>query len=246
MNHGATAATVPRGGGSRALIVAHRGAWDQAPQNSLASVRRAVELGCDGVEFDVRRTADGQMVVVHDGRLRGRAVRRLTHGEVQSRMRAGQAPLLSDALDAAAGRLLVDIELKEDGYVEEAMALVVQHLPPDSYVVTSFLAGVLAQVKRHRPQTRAGLLVAPRGARQARRRVRETGADFLLPHVSLVRSGIAEWAAAEGLALWVWTVNDDHSLRALHGDPRVAALITDSPVRAMGLSHGVDLADSRE
>jgi glycerophosphoryl diester phosphodiesterase len=246
MNQGATAATVPRGGGSRALIVAHRGAWDQAPQNSLAAVQRAVELGCDGVEIDVRRTADGHMVVVHDGRLRGRSVRRLTHGEVQSRMRAGQAPLLSEVLDAAAGRLLVDIELKEDGYVEEAMALVAQRLPPDSYVVTSFLAGVLAQVKRHRPETRAGLLIAPRAARHAGRRVRETGADFLLPHVSLVRSGIAEWAAGQGLASWVWTVNDEGAMRTLGVDPHVAALITDTPARALRRSHPVDLADSRE
>jgi glycerophosphoryl diester phosphodiesterase len=246
MNHGATAATVQRDGKSRALIFAHRGAWDQAPQNSLAGVRRAAELGCDGVEIDVRRTADGRLVVVHDGRVRWRPVRRLAHDEVQARMQAGQAPLLADVLDEAAGRLLVDIELKEDGYVEEAMALIAQHLPPDAYVVTSFLAGVLAQVKRHRPETRAGLLVAPRAARQAGRRVREIGADFLLPHLSLVRSGLVDWAAGEGLASWVWTVNDDHSLRALHADRRVAALITDVPAKAIELSHAVDLADSRE
>src|SRR6185437_9153816 len=114
--------------------VAHRGAWDPAPQNSLAAVRRAIELGCDAIEIDVRRTGDGRLVVVHDSAVRRRAVRRLTHDEVQARMAPGQAPLLRDLLDAAAGRLLVDVELKEDGYVEEAMALVADHLPPDSYV----------------------------------------------------------------------------------------------------------------
>jgi glycerophosphoryl diester phosphodiesterase len=256
MNHGATAATVPRGGGSRALVLAHRGAWDQAPQNSLEAVRRAAALGCDGVEIDVRRTADGRLVVVHDGRLGWRPIGRLTHREVQTRMRAGQAPLLGDVLDEAAGRLLVDVELKEDGYVEEAMAFIAQRLPPDSYVVTSFLTGVLAQVKRHRPETRTGLLITPRAARQAGRRVRETGADFLLPHVSLMRTGtgtgIVEWAAGEGLATWLWTVNDEGAVRALGADPRVAALITDTPAKALrwlippGLSHSVDLADSRE
>jgi glycerophosphoryl diester phosphodiesterase len=246
MNHGATAATVLRRGVSRALVLAHRGAWDQAPQNSLEAVHRAAELGCDGIEIDVRRTADGRLVVVHDGRLGWRTVRRLTHAEVQARMEAGQAPLLADLLDAAAGRLLVDVELKEDGYVEEAMALVAQRLPPDSFVVTSFLARVLAQVKRDMPQTRTGLLVAPRAAPQARRQMRETGADFLVPHVSLVRTGIVEWAAGQGLASWVWTVNDDSAIRALNADPRVAALITDVAARALKLSHPVDLADSRE
>jgi glycerophosphoryl diester phosphodiesterase len=246
MNHGATAATVQRDGGSRTLVVAHRGAWDEAPQNSLEAVRRAAALGCDGVEIDVRRTADGRLVVVHDARVGWRAVGRLTHSELQARMRSGQAPPLGDILDAAAGHLLVDIELKEDGYVEEALAVIAQHLAPEAYVVTSFLPRVLAQVKRRRPEVRTGLLVAPRGVRLAERRVRETRADFLLPHVSLVRRGIVAWAADHGLATWVWTVNDERALRVLSGDVRVAAVITDVPVRALGLLHGVDLADSRE
>jgi glycerophosphoryl diester phosphodiesterase len=148
-------------------------------------------------------------------------------------MSAGQAPLLGDLLDAAAGQVLVDIELKEDGYVDEVVTLVEQHLPPDSYVFTSFATGVLAQVKRHAPETRTGLLLAPRAARLAARRLRETGADFLLPHVSLVRTGIIDWAAGQGLASWVWTVNDDAAIQALNTDPRVAALITDRPAGAL-------------
>ncbi|HXD66659.1 MAG TPA: glycerophosphodiester phosphodiesterase [Solirubrobacteraceae bacterium] len=247
MNDGATAAGGRRGDGDRTLVLAHRGAWDRAPQNSLEAVRRAAALGCDGVEIDVRRTADGRLVVVHDGRLGWRAVRRMEHREVQARMAAGQAPLLGDVLDeAAAGGLLVDVELKEDGYVPEAMALIARHLDGHRYVVTSFRPGVLAQVRRHHPDSRTGLLVAPRTARQAPRRMHESGADVLLPHVSLVRSGIVEWAAGEGLAVWVWTVNEDQALRALSADPRVAALITDAPAEALARSQGVDLADSRE
>jgi glycerophosphoryl diester phosphodiesterase len=232
MTHGATAATVPRNGGSRPLVIAHRGGWDSAPQNSLAAVRRALELGGDGVEIDVRRTGDGRMVVVHDSQVRRRAVRRLTHDEVQARMAPGQAPLLAELLDLAAGRLLVDVELKEDGYVDEAVALVHNRLPADTFVITSFLPGVLAQVKRHEPEIRTGLIVAPGAARQTARRIRDTGANFLVPHTSLARTGIVEWAAGEGMASWLWTVNDRRGMRAAGADPRVAALITDRPARA--------------
>jgi glycerophosphoryl diester phosphodiesterase len=246
MNHGATAAGGQGGGGTRTLVIAHRGAWDQAPQNSLEAVRRAAALGCDGVEIDVRRTADGQLIVVHDGRLGWRPVRRLEHREVQARMGAGRAPLLGDVLDEAAAQLLVDVELKEDGYVEEVMALITQRLAPERYVVTSFLPRVIAQVKHSHPPTRAGLLIGPRGARQAQRRVRAAGADFLAPHVTVARAGILDWAAARNLASWVWTVNDDRALRALSADARVAAVITDVPARALEFSHPVDLADSRE
>ena len=71
-------------------------------------------------------------------------------------------------------------------------------------------------------------------------------ADFLLPHVSLVRRGIVGWATDHGLATWVWTVNDERVLEALTSDGRIAAVITDVPVRALGLSQRIDLADSRE
>src|ERR1700753_3451093 len=105
MTDGATAAPAPHGESGRALVYAHRGAWARAPQTALEAVRRAAQLGCDGVEIDVRRTADGRLVVVHDGRLGWRAVRRLEHREVQARMADGQAPLLGDVLrEAAAGQ----------------------------------------------------------------------------------------------------------------------------------------------
>lgn len=246
MEHGASAAAVQRGEGIPPLIVAHRGAWEDAPQNSLHAVRHAAALGCDGIEIDVRRTTDGQLVVIHDGRVRWRAVRRLEHREVQARVAPGQAPLLSDVLDEAAGRLLVDVELKEDGYVEEAMALVTQRLAPERYVITSFAPQVLAQVRALAPEARTGLLVGPRSARQAGRRLREAQAGFLAPHVTLVRAGMLTWAQERGLASWVWTVNDPQTLRALAADRRVAALITDTPTQALSLSHPVDLADSRE
>lgn len=228
-----SAAAAQPAGGTRPLVVAHRGAWDQAPQNSLDAVRDAARLGCDAIEIDVRRTADGRLVVVHDARLRWRTVARLDHRQVQERMRVGQAPLLSDVLRHAAGRLLVDVELKEDGYVEDALAVIARHLTPDQYVVTSFLPRVLHQVKAHRPEIRTGLLVSPRSARHAARRLDESAADFLAPHVSLTHAGILAWAAARGLACWVWTVNEPRALRALSAHPSVAALITDAPAAAI-------------
>jgi glycerophosphoryl diester phosphodiesterase len=248
MDHARSAAAARRDAGIPPLVVAHRGAWSQAPQNSLEAVRHAAVLGCDAIEVDVRRTADGRLVAVHDARIRWRQVGRLDHRAIQDRMRVGQAPLLADVLDQAAGRLLVDVELKEDGYVEEAMSVVAQRLSEAQYVVTSFLPRVLAQVRAQVPGARTGLLIGPRSARQAARRLHDSRADFLAPHVSLTHAGILEWAARRDLASWVWTVNDPRTLRALAAQAYVAALITDTPGAALALtsSHSVDLADSRE
>ncbi|MFZ0090259.1 MAG: glycerophosphodiester phosphodiesterase [Solirubrobacteraceae bacterium] len=234
MRPGASAAAVQRGEAAP-LIVAHRGAWGMAPQNSLEAVDDAVAMGCDAIEIDVRRTGDGRLVIVHDARVRLRPIGRLEHSQVQARMKVGQAPLLTDVLRAAAGRIIVDVELKEDGYVAEAMTAVTRHLEPEQYVLTSFRAEVLSQVKACAPGAQTGLLVAARRVHDLDRRVRAARVDFVAPHISLARTGGLTWAAKRGLPTWVWTVNDRRGLHDLTADPRVAAVITDRPERALAI-----------
>lgn len=217
-----------------------------APQNSLEAVDDAIAMGCDGIEIDVRRTSDGQIVLVHDARVRLRTVNRLDHQKLQARMKVGQAPLLEAVLERAAGRILVDVELKEDGYVDDVMDAVQRHLTPEQYVVTSFRDRILTQVRRHTPPARTGLLLAPRRHRDLEQRVEATGASFIAPHVSLTRTGLFHWAAHRGIPIWVWTVNDHRPLRTALNDSRVAAVITDEPERALVLSRLVDTADRRE
>jgi glycerophosphoryl diester phosphodiesterase len=233
MRHGSLAIERHDGGGGSPLVVAHRGAWRPAPQNSLEAFEEAVQLGCDAIELDVRRTLDGRVVVVHDARSGIRPVAKLTHEELQ-----GHAPALEEVLELVAGRIGVDVELKEDGYVEQAMAIVKRRLSPEQYVVTSFRDSVLPTVKRTVPAVRTGLLLSPnRHIGQLPQRVATTKVDFLAPHARLARAGLLTWAAARELPSWVWTVNDRRALRLLGQDRRVAAVITDRPDRALDELH---------
>jgi glycerophosphoryl diester phosphodiesterase len=234
MRHGSLAIEGQSDTGRAPLVVAHRGAWRPAPQNSLEAFEEAVQLGCDAVELDVRRTLDGRVVVVHDARSGIRPIAKLTHQELQGRARHRHAPALEEVLELVAGRIGVDLELKEDGYVEQAMAIVKRRLAPEQYVVTSFRDSVLPTVKRSAPAVRTGLLLSPnRQIGRLPRRVAATKVDFLAPHARLARAGVLTWAAARELPTWVWTVNDRRALRLLSQDPRVAAVITDRPDRAL-------------
>src|ERR1700722_1634063 len=58
------------------VVIAHRGAHREAPENTLASLEKAIEIGCDYVELDVRRTKDGALVIMHDA-----SVNRMTNGK---------------------------------------------------------------------------------------------------------------------------------------------------------------------
>jgi glycerophosphoryl diester phosphodiesterase len=216
------------------LVVAHRGAWGEAPQNSLAALSEAIAIGCEMVELDVRQTRDERLVTVHSARVGGAAVAALDHDQLRARLEPGQPPLLEEMVELAAGRIALDVELKEDGYVERVLATLALRLEPNAYVVTSFLDQVLAAVRETAPEARTGLLLRPdRRPRRLGQRLDQTGATFLALHASLARAGLLVWASNRGLSSFVWTVNDRRALRAMLADPRVAAVITDRPGAAL-------------
>ncbi len=228
---------------SRPLVVAHRGASAQAPANSAAAFRRAIELGADLIEFDVRRAGDGSLLVVHDRAVGGVPVAELTPAAIAAR--TGRTPLrLGEVLALAGGRIGVDVELKEPGCAADVLSEVGDPGGFPAIVLTTFLDGVIAECKDAAPGLRAGLLLGPAPPHRALAsradldlvaRARACGADFVAPHVLLTRLGALRRAAAAGLPAYVWTVNEPAALRRLMADPRVEALITDVPDRALGL-----------
>jgi glycerophosphoryl diester phosphodiesterase len=116
--------------GDGVLVVAHRACHRAAPshgfehavpENSLAALERCIALGVDLVEIDVRRTRDGQLVVMHDAKVDRTTngaghVADLTLAQIQAlRLKGGQGegpPTLEAVLGAARGRILVNIDLK--------------------------------------------------------------------------------------------------------------------------------------
>lgn len=120
-------------------IVAHRGAWHGAPENSLAAIEQAIATGCDIVELDVRKSADGELFLMHDDtllRMAGidREAESLTMAELrQVALRQddggeGRAltdqyvPTLKEALELIRGRIFADLDLKDRGLFPEVAA----------------------------------------------------------------------------------------------------------------------------
>jgi len=198
------------------LICAHRGASATLPDNSLAAFTAAIEMGADMIETDVRRAPGGRLVLSHDP---------LAPGD------DGSALVGLEALVAlAAGRIALDLELKEDG-CEEAVLRLVEPRPP-GLVLTSFRPGLVASLRRLDPSLRLGLLLDEGETGDLLGRALACGADVAAPHRSLVGPALRQAAVAAGRPLWVWTVNAPDELAALLGDPAIACVITDHPDRA--------------
>ena len=222
-------------------IIAHRGASAGAVDNSLEAFERAITLGADRIEFDVRRTADDALIAFHDGTVDGTPLSALTRAEIEQRS-GHLPPLLDEVVELAQGRIGLDVELKEGGYVGRVIQAV---RIADEPVITSFIDEVLVEVKALDPTIRTGLLLGrdrPQPYLRTRlselfpaRRLRAAKADLVAPYIALVRAGVLGRLGVARMPALVWTVNDPQIIGGLLNDDRVAGIITDVPERALAL-----------
>lgn len=225
-------------------IIGHRGASASHVGNTIEAFVAAVEAGADGVELDVRRTADDVLVVHHDAALPdGRVLRRTPADQLPA-----YVPTLAEALEAC-GELWVDIEIKnlpsdpdhdaEHGVSVAVAALVAAYGAGDRVLVSSFDMGTLDRLREVDPSIPTGWLVfSGSSPDQLVARAVAHGVDALHPHDLLVDRGLVRAAGDAGLALNVWTVDDPDRLRQLAGwgvdgiitnDPAAARQVLDEP-----------------
>jgi len=231
------------------LILGHRGASAEAPENTLLAFRRAVEQGADGIECDVQRSADGHLVLIHDdtvdrttggaGRVRDlplAALAALDAGEGE------QIPTLEALLASApAARTargdapFLDLELKQPGVGPDtlaALAAAPSRPPRDRLALSSFDYPSLEEVRRLDGEIELWLLggatSAPLDELIARARAIEARCLALLH--SLITAATVARAAEAGLGLVAWTVNRPADLRRLLDvTPPLRAIISDHP-----------------
>ncbi len=210
-------------------MAAHRGAASEAPENSLAAIRRAFERGADGVEVDVRLSADRVPVLCHDedtGRVAGvaRAVAEQTAAELLALDLGGgeRIPTLREALAVIPDGRILWLDLK---VAPDEVATVLAEVPRGAPVMLqAFSMPVLANALQQRPDLPGYFLVAGQrdpatGRRQpasigAVERVRVVGvAGLAIDHESLSDELLAEAARGAGVSLYVWTYPDPDSAR---------------------------------
>src|SRR5262249_9081241 len=142
----------------RPILLGHRGAraTRNVPENSIASFDLALAHGCDGFEFDVRRTANGRAVICHDARVHGVEVSSATESELQER------PLLGQVLARYGSHAFLNIELKATGLEETILTLLELHPPKRGHVVSSFRLSILAAIEKLTSKIPLGLICEDR------------------------------------------------------------------------------------
>jgi glycerophosphoryl diester phosphodiesterase len=239
--------------GRAVSVTAHRGASRDAPENTLAAIRKAVEHGADYAEIDVHLTADGVPVLLHDEdlqRLAGVPGRpgELTLAELQRidvgsrfgpEFRGETAPTLAAVIAAARGRIRLNIELKptDRGRARAALAAAVADLIRSEgfeaeCFVTSLDGGAVEAARRRNPRLRAGAIISAAVGDVSRLDV-----DVLSVRAGLIDGRLLDRAHAAGKEVHAWTVDDPKVMGALI-DEGVDGLITNDPVTALAVRHG--------
>jgi glycerophosphoryl diester phosphodiesterase len=181
------------------ILLGHRGAraCRQIPENTLASFELCLQHGCDGFEFDVRRSADGQALICHDATVGGMKIE-------STASKSLPLPTLEDVLRQFAQRAFLDIELKVAGLEPQTLAALRKHPLQKGCVVSSFLPDVLTAIHDLDPAIPLGFLCDTRGRLRGWRQV---PAEWVIPQFKLADGQLIELVHAAGKRIMVWTVN---------------------------------------
>jgi glycerophosphoryl diester phosphodiesterase len=203
---------------TRPLLLGHRGAraFRQIPENTLVSFELCLQHGCDGFEFDVRLSADGEAAICHDATIGGLRIENTAANNLS-------LPTLEDVLRQFAHRAFLDIELKVAGLERQTLAELRKHPPQRGYVVSSFLPDVLMAIHDLDPAVPLGFLC---DSRDQLRDWRETPAEWVIPQFKLTDRELVELVHAAGKRIMVWTVNRAERMREL-AELGVDAIISD-------------------
>jgi glycerophosphoryl diester phosphodiesterase len=199
----------------------------------MASFQKALHSGATGLEFDVRRCGDGQIVVIHDDTIdrttngRGR-VGTLRYDELKN-FDAGfgePVPLLTDVLDRFGSQCLLNIEIKDSGIADDVKKLVLERRLEGRVIVSAFEWQELESLA---PIIRIGLLTSRlQDLIGAAKRVR---AAAIHPRRDLVTRTLVGAAHEAKLQIHVWTVNEAAEISRLR-ELGVDGIFTDFPERA--------------
>ncbi|MBZ4645997.1 MAG: glycerophosphoryl diester phosphodiesterase [Petroclostridium sp.] len=230
------------------LIIAHRGASGESPENTFASFRLAIEQGCDAIELDVHLSADGELIVCHDdfinrttngiGKISDMTVSELKKYDAgiwyHERFKGEKIPLLEEVFDLVPKEVIINVEIKNipSYYPDIERKLLELMIKKDriyNVVISSFDHQCLQQIKLLEQEVKIGLLYSSNLAHhRGYANIFEMPVYSLHPYYQSINQQNIIDAINHGLEVYAWTVNEYRDMNKLI-DFGVTGIITDFP-----------------
>lgn len=234
---------------AKPLVLAHRGASHDAPENTLPAFELARQMGADGVELDTSLTRDGVPVVIHDLTLDTTTdghgpvneytldmIRHLDAGSsFDSAFKGTRVPTLDEVFEALGKDMFVNVELKStswngDGLEAAALAVIRKHNAAGRVVVSSFNPMTLRRFHKLAPDVPIGYLYADGEPLPLRYGWLMFGVphEARHPHHKIIDAAFMRWAQGNRYRVHTWTVDDPARMVELR-ELGVDAIITNRP-----------------
>jgi glycerophosphoryl diester phosphodiesterase len=208
----------------RPLIISHAACGGHAPENTLAGIRKAIELGAEGIEIDVQASADGVPILMHD-----LTVDRTTNGsgevaalslpELRALDAGGEpVPTLAQVLDLTQGKVLLIMEIKQPGIEQHIAHIIHEKQALDDVMAWSFYPAALEGMRAAEPQIPCALLVAGESMaiwEKMRSLAVKLGVQGVSVFAPAIDERIAEDCRRRGLALYSWTPDSEAEIERL-------------------------------
>lgn len=223
------------------LNIGHRGARGHVAENTLESIKKALELGADGVEIDVFKCKSGEIVVIHDETLNrttnGKGnVEDFTLGELKSFVVEGayKIPTLVEVLDMLDAKYVINIELKGRNTAKATNSIIEDYIKNDGweknqFVVSSFDWDELRDFYELNKEIPIGILSEDEPL-DAIEIAKELNAFSIHPYHIHLNEEEVNRIHKEGFKIYTWTVNKPDDIKNMI-DLGVDAIITDYPER---------------
>jgi len=215
------------------LKIGHRGARAYEPENTLRSYKKALELGVDAVELDVRRTKDDEIVVIHDADVdrttNGKGlVNQLTLKEIEQfkTEKDEKIPTLEEALVFLDKKVKVLIELKETGLEEKVLKIVQTKGLEKNVIIVSFIEDALRKIRELNGKVETGLIYTRH--KNPVKAASDLKATYLLPLYRFTHTSDVQKAHQNGLKVIVWTINNPEEV-AEYSKKGVDGITSDKP-----------------
>jgi glycerophosphoryl diester phosphodiesterase len=239
-------------GDHKVMVIGHRGAAGEAPENTLASFQLALTQGADGIELDIHLSKDGEIMVCHDPtidrttngsgyivEMAAEEIKRYDAGGWFSEQYAGQRiPTLAEVFDLVPDNIMINIEIKY-AYQGQLETKLIEFLSArnriENIVISSFDHKCMQRIKKAAPEVLVGLLYAANFIDHAGY-ASQLGFDVysIHPHYQLLEKVDVLNAKAAGLRTYPFTINSVEDYRKML-EFGVSGIITDFPARLVQL-----------
>lgn len=214
------------------LIIAHKGAFESAGENTINAFKKAIAFKVDIIEMDLRKTSDGVIIIFHDNKIKNKKIIKLRYGEIKKKNK--EIPTLEEVLKCLKGKIKIDFHLKEKGYEKEVVEKIFKYMKKKDFFISSEYESSLRKIKKDYG-IKTGLIIdvnlknagfIPFGY-FPKKKIKDSRADFIEPRWEFVNRKFLIKSQKFKKPVFPWVVNRRRLIKRFLKEKMIKGIITD-------------------